>query len=88
MGRLELDIVALTSNVVVVVEVRMRGATSWQSALQSVDGKKQARVRAAGTSLWKSAFSQMAEFETMRFDIIAVDLSGGEPVIEHLIAAF
>ena len=52
-GRLEIDLVARDGPVVAVIEVRTRGASSWQRALDSVGPKKRARLRTAGDRLWR-----------------------------------
>jgi putative endonuclease len=88
-GRFELDLVLREGPVIVVVEVRTRGPSSWQRALDSVDGRKRARLRAAGERLWRERFSRNTNIERMRFDIAAVEfLSSGEAVVEHVKAAF
>jgi len=88
-GRLELDLVLRDGPVIVVVEVRTRGPSSWQRALDSVDGRKRARVRAAGARLWRARFARDPSAERMRFDIVTVAWSpDGEPLIEHVKAAF
>ena len=55
-GRLEIDLVAIDDDCVVVIEVRTRGPGSWVGPLTSVDWRKRARLRAAGTSLWRTRF--------------------------------
>jgi putative endonuclease len=88
-GRLELDIVAREGPVVVVVEVRARGAASWVRPLDSVDPRKQERVRRAGERLWRERFAQDPRVERMRFDLAAVELSPrGVARIEIVRAAF
>lgn len=47
-GRLEIDLIARDGPVIAVVEVRTRGPTSWQRALDSIDAQKRARIRRAG----------------------------------------
>lgn len=75
--------------VIVVVEVRTRGAASFQRALDSVDGRKRARVRAAGERLWRERFARDASVDRMRFDIAAVEFQAdGTAVVEHVKAAF
>jgi putative endonuclease len=88
-GRLELDLVARDGPVVVVVEVRTRGASSYQRALDSVDPRKQARVRAAAERLWREELSKDASLERLRFDIASVTFEpGGGVRVEHVRAAF
>lgn len=88
-GRLEIDIVAREGPVIAVVEVRTRSHGAWVRALDSVDWKKQRRVRAAGGVLWRSRFQHDASLERMRFDLLSVTLDPGEPPrCEHVRAAF
>ena len=87
-GRLELDLVAYDKDVVVVIEVRTRGPGSWVGPLTSVDWRKRARLRAAGESLWRTHYKQDVRLLRMRFDLMAVDLTGEAPRVEHVRAAF
>lgn len=88
-GRLEIDIVAREGPVIVIVEVRARGGSSWQRPFDSVDAKKRARIRRAGEALWRSRFRGDRTIERMRFDVASVDLaSQGGPTIEIARAAF
>jgi putative endonuclease len=88
-GRLELDLVLRDGALIVVVEVRTRGAGSFQRALDSVDSRKRARVRAAGERLWRERFARDASVDRMRFDIAAVEFQpDGTAVVEHIKAAF
>ena len=86
--QLELDIVALDADAVAVIEVRTRGTRSWASALSSVDHKKRDRLQRAAKLLWARRFSKMPGVTRMRFDVAAVDLVQGEPVVEYVRAAF
>lgn len=75
--------------VAVVVEVRTRGASSYQRALDSVDPRKQARLRAAAERLWRDELSRDASLERLRFDVASVTFEGSGGVrIEHVRAAF
>lgn len=88
-GSLELDIVAREGSTLAVVEVRTRGRSAWESALGSVSGMKQRRVRDAAAVLWASRFSQWPMLERVRFDVAAVDLDAPEGAqIEYVKAAF
>jgi len=83
-GRLELDVVAREDDTVVVVEVRTRGATAWQTGLESVVGSKARRVRAAGERLWRRRFQADRTVNRMRFDVAVVTFAdGGEVHIEY-----
>lgn len=88
-GRLEIDIVAREGGVIAVVEVRARGPGAWVRAFDSVDARKQARVRCAGERLWRDQFESDLTALRMRFDIATVDFyAGGGPRIELVKAAF
>lgn len=88
-SRLEIDLIARDGEVVVVIEVRTRGGSAWERALDSVGHRKRTRIRRAGEALWRSRFKRDASLERMRFDLVSVDLDGpGGPSIEHIRAAF
>ena len=88
-GRFEVDLLLRDGPVVVCVEVRTRGPGSWTGALQSIDAKKRARLRAAGERLWRERFARDATIERLRFDAAAVELlPDGSARVEHIKAAF
>jgi len=72
LGHLELDIVARDHDTIVVVEVRTRGATAWQTGLESIAGSKAKRVRTAGEKLWRQRFQRDPTVNRMRFDVAVV----------------
>jgi putative endonuclease len=72
LGKLEIDIVARTGPVVVVVEVRTRGATSFQTALGSISRVKRARLLRAADLLWQQKLSAQEDVERVRIDVAAV----------------
>lgn len=83
-GSYELDVVARDADTVVVVEVRARGVTSWQSGFASLSATKRKRVRAAGERLWREKFARDRTANRMRFDVAAVSFADdGTPVIEY-----
>ena len=83
-GRLELDVVAKDGDTVVVVEVRTRGATAWQTGMESVMRTKAKRVRAAGEKLWRQRFLRDPTVNRMRFDVAVVTFDpNGVPSIEY-----
>jgi putative endonuclease len=83
-GRLELDVVAREADTVVVVEVRTRGATAWQTGMASVVGMKSRRVRAAGERLWRQRFQRDLRVNRMRFDVAVVTFGArGDALIEY-----
>lgn len=88
-GRLEVDVIAREGPVIAIIEVRTRGAASWQRGLDSIDAQKRQRVRRAGEQLWRDRFASDARIERMRFDAASVTFSPrGEPIVEHIKAAF
>ena len=88
-GRAEIDILGRDGPVIVIVEVRTRGPTAYQRALDSINPRKRARLRAAGTRLWRERFARDPSVERMRFDAVAVTfLPDGQAQIEHVRAAF
>jgi putative endonuclease len=88
-GRAEIDLLAREGSVIVVVEVRTRGPSSYQRALDSITPSKQRRLRIAGESLWRRRFLKDERVTTIRFDAIAVSFDEHDkPTIEHVRAAF
>jgi putative endonuclease len=88
LGRLELDIVARRAELVLVVEVRTRGAGAWTSGLGSVSRAKRDRIRRAGQRLWRDRYKADPSVERMRFDAASVRFEGGEADIDYVVAAF
>ncbi|HEX6764834.1 MAG TPA: YraN family protein, partial [Polyangiaceae bacterium] len=72
---------------VVVVEVRTRGASAWTSAFGSVDRVKRARLRRAGERLWQRRYKNDPSVERLRFDVASVNLDAEPPTIEYAVAA-
>jgi putative endonuclease len=85
---LELDVVARRDDLVVVVEVRSRSASSWTSGFGSLDGKKRYRIRLAGQRLWERRYRHDASVRRMRFDAASVVFGPAGPEIEYVEAAF
>jgi len=83
-GRLELDVVAKDGDTIVVVEVRTRGPTAWQTGMESIARVKAKRVRAAGEKLWRQRFLRDPTVNRMRFDVAVVTFDpNGIPTIEY-----
>jgi len=80
--------VAREGPVVVVVEVRMRGSTSWTTGFGSIDAKKRLRVRRAAERLWRERYRHDASVERLRIDAASVHFEGGATRIEYRKAAF
>jgi putative endonuclease len=81
----ELDIVATRGRTVVFVEVKTRASDRCGSPFESVDERKQMRLRALAMSFlqergWRG--------RPCRFDVIAVRCRDGPPQVRHLEAAF
>jgi putative endonuclease len=89
LGRLELDVVARRGPLIVVVEVRTRGAGAWTTAFGSIDSAKRKRIRRAGERLWQRRYKNDASVERMRFDAASVTFDEmGNPQVEYAEAAF
>lgn len=89
LGYYELDIVARRGPLIVVVEVRTRGARSRTTGLSSIGKMKQRRIRAAGTRLWERRYRHDPSAMRMRFDVASVTFratTGAQ--IEYVPAAF
>ena len=67
-----------------VVEVRTRGPTAWQTGMESIARSKAKRVRAAGEKLWRQRFQRDPTVNRMRFDVAVVTFDeGGASSIEY-----
>jgi len=83
----ELDIVARTKGVLIIVEVRTRASRAYGGAAASVDRRKQRRITRAAQQLLQQR-SDLAALP-VRFDVIVVnDPSGPAPTIEWIQHAF
>ncbi|HTU56923.1 MAG TPA: YraN family protein, partial [Polyangiales bacterium] len=87
-GRDELDLVARQGPLVVIVEVRTRGAGAFTSAFGSISAGKRLRLRRAGARLWDRELRYDASIERLRFDAASVQFVDGTPHIEYAVAAF
>ncbi len=88
LGRLELDIVARLRELIVVVEVRMRGEGAWTTPFGSLSRIKRERIRRAGQRLWRQRYQRDPSAERMRFDAASVRFEDGRAEIEYVVAAF
>jgi putative endonuclease len=89
LGKLELDVVARQGVLIVIVEVRTRGAGAWTTAFGSIDSAKRRRIRRAGERLWQRRYKNDGSVERMRFDAASVTFDeAGEPRVEYVEAAF
>lgn len=80
--------VARLGELVVVVEVRTRGAGAWTTAFGSIDSRKRRRIRLAGQRLWERRYRNDHSVKRLRFDAASVCLDGDVPLIEYVPAAF
>jgi putative endonuclease len=87
-GHLELDIVAREGTLIIVVEVRTRGASAWTSGFGSIDAEKRRRIRRAGERLWQRRYKHDQSVERLRFDAASVSFDGDTARVEYVCAAF
>jgi putative endonuclease len=84
----ELDLVALDGNCVVFVEVRTRQSARFGTAAESVDWRKQKKVRQVAVAYLSS--NRVFCAHRFRFDMISIQMpeNGQAPVLEHIENAF
>lgn len=83
----EIDLVAQYGNEVVFVEVRMRSNDAHGAPEETVDARKQERIRKVAAT-YLNARNMLQNF-VARFDVIAITHKAGqEPQIHHLPNAF
>jgi putative endonuclease len=88
-GALELDLVAKKGDLVVVVEVRTRGAGSFEKPLASISRAKRRTLIRGVRALWKGRISKMSEVKRVRIDVAAVTRNeSGDLEIEWIAGAF
>jgi putative endonuclease len=71
-GPLEVDVVVLWDDVIAFVEVRARGATSFEGGLASVSREKRRRLVAAADKLLRGPYAELVGERRVRFDVAAV----------------
>ena len=82
----EIDLIALDGRTLCFVEVRLRSSNHFGSPEESVDRRKRRQlVRGARLVL---ARGDLPRFESVRFDVVGVDLSSGTPRIRFTRDAF
>ena len=81
----EIDLVALDDGVIVFVEVRSRRGDRVGTPLESVDGRKQARV--ARVAQHFCAARGWTDRDA-RFDVIGIRFDADPPAVEHVRGAF
>lgn len=83
-GHKEIDIVATMDDQLVVVEIKTRRDSSFGNPEDAVDSRKIRRIVSAA-----DAYLRLKKIDIpVRFDIISVSFSSGEPSIEHIQDAF
>lgn len=88
LGHLEIDIVAREGRVIVVIEVRERGAGAWTTGFGSIDAKKRLRIRRAAERLWQRRYRNDASVDRLRIDAASVTFDGDRPTVNYAKAAF
>ena len=81
----EIDIIARNDATTVFVEVRYRTSTMYGTPEASLSAGKLRKVRRTA-SMWRTINGE--DQIPCRFDVVAIDLVGGEPVLRHLKACF
>jgi len=81
----EVDIIAQIDDTLVFVEVRHRTSTVYGTPEASLTPRKLSRIRRTAL-MWLTVHRRHGE--PCRFDVIAVDLVGGHPVLRHLQGCF
>lgn len=84
LGYLELDLVAQRDDLVVIVEVRARGATAYERPFASLMSKKRMRLLQAADRLWRSRLAKMPGVQRLRIDAASVDLRVEPPRIHYV----
>lgn len=83
-GHKEIDIIAMDSEMLVIVEVKTRANSFWEEPKEAVRRRKQKRIIDAADAYVQN-FNINAE---VRFDIVSVVINGKNPIIEHIEDAF
>jgi putative endonuclease len=83
-GRWELDLVAQREGLLVVVEVRTRGAGSFEGPFQSITRTKRVRLARAVERLWRNRLASIPTIERVRIDAAAVVFDGPKTHVEYI----
>jgi putative endonuclease len=83
LGPLEIDLVARRGALVVMTEVRTRGATSFVGPFASVTRTKRLRLRAAADRLWRERLARIPSIERVRVDVAAVTFRGKQTLVDY-----
>lgn len=86
-GSLELDLVAKKDDLVVVVEVRVRGPGAFEGPLASMTWQKRRTLLRAVRALWRGRLSRWPDVARVRIDLAAVTHREGVPHVEWIAGA-
>ena len=90
-GSFEIDVVARRDDLVVAVEVRTRGARSFEGPLESIGPAKQRRMVAAAERLWRDACERVGTRATLGDDLLAAlaryDWPGNVRELQNVVAS-
>jgi putative endonuclease len=87
LGHAELDLLALDGSTLCFVEVRLRRGDGFGTPEESLDWRKQRRLRAAARQVLASGrlpSGSLPRYSATRFDLIAIDASRDPPALRHL----
>lgn len=80
----EVDIIAMENGTTVFVEVKSRSGSAFGFPFEAVTPKKQDKIRKVALYYMKQKKEEIA----LRFDVLSINISGGESAIEHIKDAF
>jgi putative endonuclease len=83
LGSFEIDVVARREDLVVAVEVRTRGAGSFEGPLESIGRAKQRRMVAAAERLWIDHLANALDVSRLRIDVASVTFREGQTFVEY-----
>ncbi|MGH7857052.1 MAG: YraN family protein [Candidatus Binatia bacterium] len=81
----EIDLVSTVGDLLVFVEVRSRTRADYGRGIETVDRRKQLRIRQAAEAF---LYARRLGEVSVRFDVIGVEWRGDTPVIDHIENAF
>ncbi|MDA8083181.1 MAG: YraN family protein [Nitrospiraceae bacterium] len=80
----EVDIIAKEKNVTIFVEVKSRSGSAFGHPFEAVTPKKQEKIRKVALFYMKQKKVEIP----VRFDVLSINIAGGEEKIEHIRDAF
>lgn len=75
LGALEIDIIAEKGPLLVIVEVRTRAATSFDTGLSSINHEKRRNLLRAAQRLWRNELRTRREIQRVRIDVASVSMT-------------